>query len=310
MAGDRPRYNPGCGPFRAWRIDLRQRPGHGWARRGDGTLDELSATAGPSVRPRGSRRRRTRRQLPRSYLQRHHPALFRGRTHGFVDFSEDVTSKDLISAVQEGYDSVELLKRYTTATMGAAQGKLETVNAVAVLARGTGREHRRDRHDDLAPPLRSDHAGRPGRRGLRTGPSFPDAAMALQHTGRTLVAGQWIRPEHYGDPEPRCVTSGKASGSSTSPRWASWTCGDRTCPNCSTCCTSTSGPSLHVGAVRYGVMCAEDGVVFDDGVTGPPGPRTTTCMTTTSSGAGAVLANDREQWLPCNHPDWHVHVTR
>ncbi|MDN5930018.1 MAG: 2Fe-2S iron-sulfur cluster-binding protein, partial [Pseudonocardia sp.] len=67
-----------------------------------------------------------------------HPELFRGRTHGMVDFSEDVSSKDIHTAVREGYDSVELLKRYTTVTMGPAQGKLETVNAVAVLAEATG----------------------------------------------------------------------------------------------------------------------------------------------------------------------------
>ncbi|MGH3569192.1 MAG: 2Fe-2S iron-sulfur cluster-binding protein, partial [Pseudonocardia sp.] len=55
-----------------------------------------------------------------------HPGLFRGRTHGMVDFSEDVSSADIHAAAHEGYDSVELLKRYTTVTMGPAQGKLET----------------------------------------------------------------------------------------------------------------------------------------------------------------------------------------
>ena len=64
--------------------------------------------------------------------------MFRSTTHGIVDYSEDVGSKDLVSAAKEGYDSVELLKRYTTATMGPAQGKLETVNTVAVLAEARG----------------------------------------------------------------------------------------------------------------------------------------------------------------------------
>src|SRR5579859_334765 len=68
-----------------------------------------------------------------------HPELFLGRTHGFVDFSEDVSSKDLQAAVAEGYDSAELAKRFTTATMGPVQGKLETVNTVAAVARATGR---------------------------------------------------------------------------------------------------------------------------------------------------------------------------
>jgi len=33
-----------------------------------------------------------------------------------VDFSEDVSSKDIQAAAREGYDSVELVKRYTTST--------------------------------------------------------------------------------------------------------------------------------------------------------------------------------------------------
>ena len=56
-----------------------------------------------------------------------------------MDFCEDVSSKDIIAAVREGYDSIELAKRYTTATMGPTQGKLETVNAIAIVAEATGR---------------------------------------------------------------------------------------------------------------------------------------------------------------------------
>ena len=46
-----------------------------------------------------------------------------------MDFSEDVTSKDLEAAVRRGISTLlELAKRYTTATMGPIQGKLEVVN--------------------------------------------------------------------------------------------------------------------------------------------------------------------------------------
>src|SRR6185437_8465178 len=44
-----------------------------------------------------------------------HPALFAGRTNGFVDFSEDVSAKDLRAAVTEGFRGAELAKRFTTA---------------------------------------------------------------------------------------------------------------------------------------------------------------------------------------------------
>ena len=54
------------------------------------------------------------------------PAIARDRKRGgkaFVDLDEDVTVKDIAYAVAEGYDSIELSKRYTTVTMGPSQGR-------------------------------------------------------------------------------------------------------------------------------------------------------------------------------------------
>jgi sarcosine oxidase, subunit alpha len=59
--------------------------------------------------------------------------------------------------------------------------------------------------------------------------------------------------------------------------------------------------------VRYGVMCADDGVVLDDGVTGRLGEEHY-LMSTTSSGAAAIW-EWAENWLQTEHPDWQVHVT-
>jgi sarcosine oxidase, subunit alpha len=64
---------------------------------------------------------------------------------------------------------------------------------------------------------------------------------------------------------------------------------------------------LGVGKVRYGVMCAEDGVILDDGVTGRLG-EDHYLMSTTSSGAATVW-EWVEDWLQTSHPDWQVHVT-
>jgi sarcosine oxidase subunit alpha len=64
---------------------------------------------------------------------------------------------------------------------------------------------------------------------------------------------------------------------------------------------------LAIGSVRYGVMCAEDGVVLDDGVTGRLA-EDHYLMTTTSSGAGGIW-EWVEEWLQTEHPDWKVHVT-
>ena len=47
-----------------------------------------------------------------------------GRGKCFVCVCEDVTTKDVKRAIAEGFDSIELAKRYTTVTMGPCQGRL------------------------------------------------------------------------------------------------------------------------------------------------------------------------------------------
>jgi len=56
----------------------------------------------------------------------------------FIDYQNDVHSKDLRLAVQEGYGHVELAKRYTTNGMATDQGKLSNVNAIGLLAEARG----------------------------------------------------------------------------------------------------------------------------------------------------------------------------
>ena len=45
-----------------------------------------------------------------------------------------MTVKDIKTAHQEGYVSVEHLKRYTTLGMGTDQGKTSNINALAIMA--------------------------------------------------------------------------------------------------------------------------------------------------------------------------------
>ena len=62
------------------------------------------------------------------------------RTRTFVDFHGDVTVADLALAVREGYEHVELAKRYTTTGMSVDQGKTGNLNALIALGALTGRE--------------------------------------------------------------------------------------------------------------------------------------------------------------------------
>jgi len=57
----------------------------------------------------------------------------------FVDFQNDVTVRDVELAVREGFHSVEHVKRYTTMGMATDQGKTSNLNALAIVARATGR---------------------------------------------------------------------------------------------------------------------------------------------------------------------------
>jgi len=58
----------------------------------------------------------------------------RPRAKAFVDLQNDVTAGDIRLAAQEGFRSVEHVKRYTTAGMGTDQGKLGNANAIGILS--------------------------------------------------------------------------------------------------------------------------------------------------------------------------------
>ena len=62
-----------------------------------------------------------------------------GKGRAWLDFQNDVTVKDVKLAEQEGFRSVEHLKRYTTLGMATDQGKTANVGALAVMAEITGK---------------------------------------------------------------------------------------------------------------------------------------------------------------------------
>ena len=56
------------------------------------------------------------------------------REKAFVDFQNDVTAKDLKLAVEEGFQSIEHVKRYTTTGMATDQGKTSNMNALGLVS--------------------------------------------------------------------------------------------------------------------------------------------------------------------------------
>ncbi|MGH8987628.1 MAG: glycine cleavage T C-terminal barrel domain-containing protein, partial [Acidimicrobiales bacterium] len=309
MSGDKPVYEPRVARFMpSGRFPDTVLATGGIA--GDGSLDELISHAGlvgAAAAARASGRAATAaRRVPALRLDPH-PELFKGRTHGIVDFSEDVSSKDLVSAALEGYDSIELMKRYTTVTMGPSQGKLETVNAVAILSDATGRTIEDTGTTVWRPPYSPISLGALGGRLQEPVRYSPMQPWHDAHGAKTLVAGQWMRPDHYGDPQSEVRTVRERVGIIDVTPLGKLDLRGPDVANLLNQLYVNKWSNLAIGGVRYGVMCAEDGVVLDDGVTGRLGEHHYV-MSTTSSGAATVW-EWVENWLQTERPDWQVHVT-
>ncbi|MCK8517351.1 2Fe-2S iron-sulfur cluster-binding protein [Methylonatrum kenyense] len=127
-----------------------------------------------------------------------YPIFDHPKGKNFVDFDEDLQLKDLLNACQEGFDNIELMKRYSTVGMGPSQGKHSNMNAVRILARHRGQSIMATGTTTARPyfhpvPLK-----------LLAGRSFnPERRTSLHEWHRAADArfvhvGDWLRPEVYG----------------------------------------------------------------------------------------------------------------
>jgi sarcosine oxidase subunit alpha len=216
-----------------------------------------------------------------------------GKANGdksFVCVCEDVTTKDVERAVAEGFDSIELSKRYTTVTMGPCQGKLCQLASTRLYARTTGVSESSVGTTTARPPWA------PVELGLLAGPHYEPARRTSIHfrheeAGATMMwAGPWKRPWAYGDrpeDEVRAVheslgvidvsTLGKIIVEG--PEAAELL--ERLYPN--------RFADLRPGRVRYGVLTTDGGRIMDDGTIARL-EDDLYYVTTTSTGADAVTA--------------------
>ena len=58
----------------------------------------------------------------------------------FVDFDEDLRARDIVNSVHDGFDDIQLVKRYSTAGLGPSQGRHANLNTIRMVARATGRD--------------------------------------------------------------------------------------------------------------------------------------------------------------------------
>jgi sarcosine oxidase, subunit alpha len=208
----------------------------------------------------------------------------------FVCVCEDVTTKDVSRAVAEGFDSIELSKRYTTVTMGPCQGKLCQLPSVRLYARTTGVSEAAVGTTTARPPWS------PVELGLLAGPHFEPARRTSIHFrheelgARMMWAGPWKRPWAYSERpegEVRAVheslgvidvsTLGKILVEG--PEAAELL--ERLYPN--------RFADLRPGRIRYGVLTSDGGRIMDDGTVARLADDLF-YVTTTSTGADAVTA--------------------
>ena len=127
------------------------------------------------------------------------------------------------------------------------------------------------------------------------------------HGAVDIVAGQWVRPEHYGSPAQEVTHVRTKVGIIDVTPLGKLDLQGTDVPRLLEMLYVNKWSKLPIGAVRYGIMCNEEGVVLDDGVTGRLADDHY-LMTTTSSGAGTVW-EWAENWLQTSGQHWDVAIT-
>jgi len=218
-----------------------------------------------------------------------HPApAYSGKGKCFVCICEDVTRKDVQRALAEGFDSIELAKRYTAVTMGPCQGRLCHLPSIRLFAGETGRGLGALGTTTARPPWAPVSLGLLAGRGHE-----PARRTSIHHRheelgARMMWTGDWRRVHSYGDPAAEVRAVHEAVGVidvSTlgkllvrGPDAVAFL--ERLYPN--------RFADLRVGRVRYGVLGTDAGRIMDDGTIGRLAEEEL-YVTTTSTGAEVVF---------------------
>ncbi|CAO1668966.1 Sarcosine oxidase subunit alpha [Halomonas sp. NYA30] len=229
----------------------------------------------------------------------------------FVDLQNDVTAAGIELATREGFESIEHIKRYTAMGFGTDQGKLGNINGMAIAARCLNRSIPEVGTTVFRPNYTPVTFGAIVGRHCRD--LFdPERYTALHqwHVERGAEfedVGQWKRPWYYpqkvnGKAETiqeavarECLAVREKVGILDASTLGKIDIQGPDAREFLARIYTNKWEKLAVGKCRYGLMCKDDGMVTDDGVT--------SClaenhflMTTTTGGAAAIL-----EWLEL----WH-----
>ncbi|MEM6890521.1 MAG: sarcosine oxidase subunit alpha family protein [Pseudomonadota bacterium] len=240
------------------------------------------------------------------------------RAKAWLDYQNDVKVSDVQLAAQEGFESVEHTKRYTTLGMATDQGKLSNVNGLATLAGALGSSIPEVGTTTFRPPYT------PISMGAIAGEARGDVFQPLRRTpmhdwhddngAYWEPVGHWRRPYAFlrdGEGVKQAVNRevlntrqnlGLLDASTLGKLVVKGPDAGRFLDMMYTNMMST----LKVGKCRYGLMCSENGFLIDDGVVARLDEDTWLCHTTT--GGADHIHQHMEEWLQTEWWDMKVWV--
>jgi sarcosine oxidase subunit alpha len=225
----------------------------------------------------------------------------------FVDLQNDVTAAGIEIACREGYESIEHVKRYTAMGFGTDQGKLGNINGMAIAAKALGKSIAETGTTMFRPNYTPVTFG--AIVGRDCGELFdPQRFTAMhswhvKHGAKFEDVGQWKRPWYFpkdGETmqqavDRECLATRKSIGVLDASTLGKIDIQGKDAREFLGRVYTNAWAKLPVGRCRYGLMCGEDGMLFDDGVTACLGDNHF-LMTTTTGGAARVY-----EWLELYH---------
>ncbi|MEX2304057.1 MAG: 2Fe-2S iron-sulfur cluster-binding protein [Bryobacterales bacterium] len=231
-------------------------------------------------------------------------AVSQEKSKQFVCLCEDVSTKDIRTAVGEGFDHIQTLKRYSTVTMGPCQGKMCHHAAVSLCADATGKGFATTGTTTARPP------STPVPLGILAGPAHdPIRRTPFHHQHEDAKAtwmdmGAWKRPLLYSSVEEECRAVHERVGiidvsplgkldiqGGDAAAFLEWIHPNRIA-------------NLKQGRIRYRLMLDDSGIIMDDGTIARLGDDH--FFVTTGTGALEGVEQWLEWWLATGQRCTHV----
>lgn len=124
----------------------------------------------------------------------------------FVDFDEDLQIADIVNAVHDGYEHVELVKRYSTCGMGPSQGRHSALATARLVASATDKTVAETGVSTARPPFAAERLAHSAGRSFYPSRRSNMHYRHLEAGAQMLQAGDWYRPAYYGSRTSRAAT--------------------------------------------------------------------------------------------------------